>query len=89
MLLLLPFFLNLGLLGKRYKVFMGDSGSTLIGFTINWLLLMLTQGEKRSIKLVTAFGIIAIPLMDMIAIMYRCLCEGRSPFYSIDNIFII
>lgn len=67
-------------MGKRYKVFMGDAGSTLIGFTIIWLLLMSTQGEQRSIKPVTALWIIAIPLMDMIAIMYRRLRKGMSPF---------
>jgi UDP-GlcNAc:undecaprenyl-phosphate/decaprenyl-phosphate GlcNAc-1-phosphate transferase len=78
---ILPYiFLNLGLLGKRYKVFMGDAGSTLIGFTIIWLLLMSTQGQQRSIKPVTALWIIAIPLMDMIAIMYRRLRKGMSPF---------
>ncbi|ECI8041566.1 undecaprenyl-phosphate alpha-N-acetylglucosaminyl 1-phosphate transferase, partial [Salmonella enterica subsp. enterica serovar Agama] len=32
---ILPYILlNLGILGRRYKVFMGDAGSTLIGFTI-------------------------------------------------------
>ncbi|MFS1538632.1 MAG: UDP-N-acetylglucosamine--undecaprenyl-phosphate N-acetylglucosaminephosphotransferase [Candidatus Phlomobacter fragariae] len=78
---ILPYiFLNLGLLGKRYKVFMGDAGSTLIGFTIIWLLLMSTQGEPRLIKPVTALWIIAIPLMDMIAIMYRRLRKGMNPF---------
>ncbi len=30
---ILPYImLNLGILGRRYKVFMGDAGSTLIGF---------------------------------------------------------
>lgn len=78
---ILPYiFLNLGLSGKRYKVFMGDAGSTLIGFTILWLLLMSTQGEQPSIKPVTALWIIAIPLMDMIAIMYRRLRKGMSLF---------
>ncbi|MFV9996685.1 MAG: UDP-N-acetylglucosamine--undecaprenyl-phosphate N-acetylglucosaminephosphotransferase [Arsenophonus endosymbiont of Dermacentor nuttalli] len=78
---ILPYIcLNLGLLGKRYKVFMGDAGSTLIGFSVIWLLLMSTQGEQRSIKPVTALWIIAIPLMDMIAIMYRRLRKGMNPF---------
>lgn len=72
--------LNLGLLGRRYKVFMGDAGSTLIGFTAIWLLLQSSQGQVRSINPVTALWIIAIPLMDMIAIMYRRLRKGMSPF---------
>ncbi|MCG3460830.1 UDP-N-acetylglucosamine--undecaprenyl-phosphate N-acetylglucosaminephosphotransferase [Xenorhabdus bovienii] len=78
---ILPYiFLNLGLLGKRFKVFMGDAGSTLIGFTIIWLLTETTQGEHSSVNPVTALWIIAIPLMDMVAIMYRRLRKGMSPF---------
>lgn len=72
--------LNLGLLGRRYKVFMGDAGSTMIGFTIIWLLLKTTQGVSHDVHPVTALWIIAIPLMDMVAIMYRRLRKGMSPF---------
>jgi len=72
--------LNLGVLGRRYKVFMGDAGSTLIGFTAIWILLQSSQGPSHPIKPVTALWIIAIPLMDMIAIMYRRLRKGMSPF---------
>lgn len=40
---ILPYILlNLGALGRRYKVFMGDAGSTLIGFTVIWILLETT-----------------------------------------------
>ncbi|EAA1020971.1 UDP-N-acetylglucosamine--undecaprenyl-phosphate N-acetylglucosaminephosphotransferase [Salmonella enterica subsp. enterica serovar Bredeney] len=78
---ILPYImLNLGILGRRYKVFMGDAGSTLIGFTVIWLLLETTQGKNHSISPVTALWIIAIPLMDMVAIMYRRLRKGMSPF---------
>lgn len=78
---ILPYILlNLGALGRRYKVFMGDAGSTLIGFTIIWILLETTQGPTHSISPVTALWIIAIPLMDMVAIMFRRLRKGMSPF---------
>lgn len=78
---ILPYILlNLGALGRRYKVFMGDAGSTLIGFTVIWMLLETTQGEIPSISPVTALWIIAIPLMDMVAIMFRRLRKGMSPF---------
>ncbi|WP_315709040.1 UDP-N-acetylglucosamine--undecaprenyl-phosphate N-acetylglucosaminephosphotransferase [Brenneria uluponensis] len=77
----LPYILlNLGVLGKRYKVFMGDAGSTMIGFTAIWLLLQSTQGPNHVIHPVTALWIIAIPLMDMVATMYRRLRKGMSPF---------
>ena len=77
---ILPYIcLNLGVLGRRYKVFMGDAGSTLIGFTVIWVLLETTQGKTHPISPVTALWIIAIP-MDMVAIMYRRLRKGMSPF---------
>ena len=66
--------------GKKYKVFMGDSGSTLIGFTMIWILLLSTQGKGHPMNPVTALWIIAIPLIDMIAIIYRRLRKGKSPF---------
>lgn len=77
----LPYILlNLGIFGPRYKVFMGDAGSTLIGFTVIWILLQSTQGLTHPMTPVTALWLIAIPLMDMIAIMYRRLRKGMSPF---------
>jgi len=72
--------LNLGVFGRRYKVFMGDAGSTMIGFTVIWILLDASQGEYRPLRPVTALWLIAIPLMDMVAIMYRRLRKGQSPF---------
>ncbi len=78
---ILPYImLNLGAFGRRYKVFMGDAGSTFIGFTLIWILLQTTQGPTHPIKPATALWIIAIPLMDMIAIMYRRMRKGLSPF---------
>lgn len=77
----LPYILlNLGAFGRRYKVFMGDAGSTMIGFTAIWILIQTTQGKNPPINPVTALWLIAIPLIDMVAIMYRRLRKGMSPF---------
>ncbi|MEH2919958.1 UDP-N-acetylglucosamine--undecaprenyl-phosphate N-acetylglucosaminephosphotransferase [Samsonia erythrinae] len=78
----LPYILlNLGIVwGRKFKVFMGDAGSTLIGFTVIWLLILATQGEKAVIRPVTALWFIAIPLMDMVTIMVRRVRRGDSPF---------
>lgn len=45
--------------------------STLIGFTIIWILLLSTQGKGHPLDPVTALWIIAVPLIDMVAIIYR------------------
>ncbi|NDL64362.1 UDP-N-acetylglucosamine--undecaprenyl-phosphate N-acetylglucosaminephosphotransferase [Acerihabitans arboris] len=78
---ILPYILlNLGMFGRHYKVFMGDAGSTMIGFSIIWIILQSTQGTGHPMNPVTGLWIIAIPLMDMIAIMYRRMRKGMSPF---------
>lgn len=73
--------LNLGAFGRRRKIFMGDAGSMLIGFTVIWLLLLSSQNEGPApLRPVTALWLIAVPLMDMAAIMIRRLRRGDSPF---------
>jgi len=78
----LPYILlNLGIpWGRKFKVFMGDAGSTLIGFTVIWLLIVATQGEKAVMQPITALWFIAIPLMDMSRVMISRIRRGFSPF---------
>ena len=79
---LLPYiFMNLGFLGRQRKVFMGDAGSMVIGFTVIWLLLRMSQFDGDSpIRPVTALWLIGIPLMDMVTTMIRRMRQGHSPF---------
>lgn len=79
---ILPYlFFNLGLIpGPVKKVFMGDAGSMFIGLSVVWLLVIGTQAEVQAFRPVTALWIIAIPLMDMAAIILRRLRKGQSPF---------
>ncbi|EKL9828084.1 UDP-N-acetylglucosamine--undecaprenyl-phosphate N-acetylglucosaminephosphotransferase [Vibrio alginolyticus] len=80
---MLPYiFMNLGILGRERKVFMGDAGSMMIGFTVIWLLLGVSQtgGSEPLMRPVTALWLIAVPLMDMAAIMIRRIRRGDSPF---------
>lgn len=74
--------LNLGIppFGAGSKIFMGDAGSMLIGFSIFWLLMHGSQSQETAFRPVTALWLIAIPLMDMIAIMVRRVQKGMSPF---------
>lgn len=85
---LIPYLvLNLGLLpGQREKkIFMGDTGSMLIGFTVVWLLIQGTQTvpegqESPSFTAATALWLIAFPLMDMARIMFDRYKRGHSIF---------
>ncbi|MEI5639577.1 MULTISPECIES: UDP-N-acetylglucosamine--undecaprenyl-phosphate N-acetylglucosaminephosphotransferase [unclassified Pseudoalteromonas] len=79
---LIPYLIfNLGAFGTHYKkIFMGDAGSMFIGFTVVWLLSNNTQGEGNAFRPVTALWIVAVPLMDMAAIIIRRIRQGKSPF---------
>lgn len=80
---MLPYiFMNLGILGRERKIFMGDAGSMMIGFTVIWLLLGVSQTDQSTplMRPVTALWLIALPLMDMTAIMIRRIRRGDSPF---------
>ncbi len=85
---------NLGLHVKpELKVFMGDSGSFLVGFTVIWLLMFATQPMAFddinvvhiSMKPVTSLWLIAIPIMDMIRVMFVRLYQGQSPLKADRN----
>lgn len=70
---------------KSFKVFMGDSGSFFIGFTIVWLLIESSQAmsslrESAILRPVTALWLIAVPLMDMVMVMARRIRKRQSPF---------
>jgi UDP-GlcNAc:undecaprenyl-phosphate GlcNAc-1-phosphate transferase len=72
---------NLGILGHKRKVFMGDAGSMMIGFVVIWFLLTMTQPDaSATMRPVTALWLIGLPLMDMTAIMFRRIKRGQSPF---------
>ncbi|MGO3915068.1 MAG: UDP-N-acetylglucosamine--undecaprenyl-phosphate N-acetylglucosaminephosphotransferase [Pseudoalteromonas sp.] len=82
---LLPFILaNLGVFPfRKLKIFMGDAGSMLIGLAIIWALVYSTQSTSLGepiFRPIFALYVVAIPLMDMVAIMFRRLSKGQSPF---------
>nr|BDA20607.1 undecaprenyl-phosphate alpha-N-acetylglucosaminyl 1-phosphate transferase [Pseudoalteromonas nigrifaciens] len=74
--------MNLGIpLGQRFKVFMGDAGSTVIGFTVVWLLLEGSQSASNaSFSPVTALWLAAVPIIDAVSTISRRVKKGKSPF---------
>ena len=69
---------NLGWPDGR-KIFMGDAGSTLIGFLVAWSLIFLSQREAAQLAPVDVLWCVALPVMDTLAVMYRRMRSGRSP----------
>jgi len=70
---------NLGWFGKRRGVFLGDSGSNLLGFIVAILCINLSQSEQI-INPVTALWLVAIPLLDCVGVMGSRLLKGIGPF---------
>jgi UDP-GlcNAc:undecaprenyl-phosphate GlcNAc-1-phosphate transferase len=70
---------NLGWFGKKRGVFLGDSGSNLLGFIVAVLCIDLSQSHQ-AINPVTALWLVAIPLLDCVGVMGSRLLKGIGPF---------
>ncbi|WP_174626175.1 UDP-N-acetylglucosamine--undecaprenyl-phosphate N-acetylglucosaminephosphotransferase [Candidatus Methylobacter favarea] len=72
---------NLRIFGRSSaKIFLGDTGSTLFGFTVCWVLIDASQGEKNLITPTTVLWVTALPLIDSVCIMLRRIRKRVSPF---------
>jgi UDP-GlcNAc:undecaprenyl-phosphate/decaprenyl-phosphate GlcNAc-1-phosphate transferase len=67
-------------LNRPVRTFMGDAGSTLLGFIVVWLGLRLAHGAEPVISPVTALWIAAVPIFDLFISFGRRLSKGQSPF---------
>lgn len=65
----------------RAKVFMGDSGSLMLGFVLAWFAIDLTQGDRSSLPPAAVLWFLAVPLWDTVSLMIRRVLQGRSPFH--------
>lgn len=79
------FFYNV--LGKRLKVFMGDTGSLLLGYLIAFLGLKFyslnVSGDFFRINAAPAvfLGVVSIPVFDVVRVFCARMVAGLSPFY--------
>ncbi len=73
-------FYNLGFLGNKRRVFLGDNGSTFLGFLVAWTCINYSQSSSDLIKPVTCLWIVAIPLLDCLGVMIGRVIKGILPF---------
>jgi UDP-GlcNAc:undecaprenyl-phosphate/decaprenyl-phosphate GlcNAc-1-phosphate transferase len=66
---------------RRFRCFMGDAGSTLLGFVLACLCIGVSQGEGPRISPTTTLWIVALPLYELLWATMRRLLQGRSPLY--------
>ena len=71
---------NLGIIGKKRWVFLGDHGSNLLGFLTAMAMIGASQDLVFDFSPVTALWLIAVPLLDCIGLILKRLLRGVGPF---------
>ena len=67
------------------KVFMGNSGSAMLGLAIAWVAFRLTQSTGHPVSPVLALWLVPIPIVDCLVLMLRRTRNRRSPFAADHN----
>ncbi len=62
------------------ECFMGDAGSTLLGFSVAWLCIQISQGSTAPVTSVTTLWFVALPLYELVWSTIRRVIRGVSPF---------
>lgn len=62
------------------SVFMGDTGSQFLGYTLGFMVVVLTQNVNPAASPVLLVLILGLPILDTLSVMFQRLREGRSPF---------
>ncbi len=65
---------------RPIRSFMGDAGSTLLGFTIVWVTLVVSQGADRAVSPVICLWFASIPIYDCLTCFVCRSLSGNSPF---------
>ena len=64
------------------RAFMGDAGSTMLGFSLAWLCIELSQEPVRVFSPVVTLWIFGLPIYDFFSSMVRRVLMGKSPFHG-------
>lgn len=65
---------------KRARVFLGDTGSMMLGYAIAWMAIAIGTREGGSIYPISIAWLLVVPGMDTLALFFRRIHLGRSPF---------
>ena len=67
---------NLRFFGKKRGVFLGDSGSNLIGFWVAWIAIFSSQNTLYQVEPITMLWFVSIPLLDCIGLIVSRISQG-------------
>src|SRR6056297_614444 len=65
---------------SRANAFLGDTGSMMLGFAIAWLAVAIALHPETRVYPVTMAWLLVVPGMDTLALFFRRIRLGRSPF---------
>ena len=66
--------------GTQASIFMGDSGSLFLGFSLSVFSILLTQDPRFHVEPLFPVLVLLIPIFDTLRVMGTRLFNGRSPF---------
>ena len=70
---------NLGILGNKRTVFLGDNGSNALGFMCAWILIYFSSTDSTNFAPITALWLVAIPFIDAVNVMVSRVLKGIMP----------
>lgn len=87
-------FIRYNVFAPKSKIFMGDTGSMIIGFVVSFLAVNFNELNIETTKdsaffilpaPAVAFGVLIIPYFDMLRVMYIRLLKGQKVFHPDKN----
>ncbi len=64
------------------RLFLGDGGSLLLGFSLAFLSIAITQKQGSLVPPIAALLVVAFPIADAVTVMLKRGLKGKSPFYA-------
>lgn len=76
---------------RGHKLFMGDTGSLILGYIISLLVIHLSRTDNQEVaghyNMVLAFSTLIVPLFDVVRVVMHRLREKKNPFLPDKNHF--
>jgi UDP-GlcNAc:undecaprenyl-phosphate GlcNAc-1-phosphate transferase len=63
----------------RQRVFMGDTGALVLGFTVVWFSIQLSQGPQAAVAPVVMLWVVGVVLFDLFTVTVRRMLRRRDP----------
>ncbi len=67
------------------RIFMGDTGSQFLGFTLGVAVILLSQQQDMPISSFIPLLVLGLPIIDTLQVMVRRITRGLSPFRADNN----